>query len=506
MDFFRDPIGYSAEQIKPKKSKFKKNPFTDPFVGAVQRWSKPPGWAAPLWGKKFGWNGAFSKYDKIVDRGIDPPLFGAQSKSAGKSMISKRSYKSKGAYKKKSYKRKSSYGTKRYSAKKKRKTHVQGISRFRKVYKSKKLGRKYSKRTYVDSGLIERDNAVYYQLPDFSATDRLFSAVGEACARAVSDLCDFKALSIRDAFPAKYSKIRLDFKAIRVESGSIWGNSVGETLRYRELITTGKDYGDICNWFTDVIKAFASYNESITLAGEPTGDSLNDIFAGYPAICRIFNDDNQAVHTLNRFYDTVVDLKCTQVIKFQNISPVPGTEALQVSNAIGVNALKGKHIVFKDHEPRVRDELIENGDISEAMAVEFQSNNAQKGHKVLSDASVGSYNNFAKIRDPRSIFSNVHSIGWTNLGVNAIKSERVTFTCRHTLKTFVKMFGATRWDHGHFGKNHMFCFELLMPENALTTNKVKLEFTRNTVYYAYAKLGREAKPLPRIEQVIDNFL
>lgn len=480
------------KQIKPKKSK-KKNAFTDPFVGAVNHLTKPPDWIAPAFGKKAGWKGSpFSKYDKIVDRGIDPSFVGArqQSKSTGKGM---RKY-SKGYGKKGSYK--PSYATKRYSAKKrKRKTVIQGRVRFKKARKVGPKTGKHTKRVYSDSGIIERNNAVYYGMPSFSSTDRMFEAVGEACARAVANLMGWKPRSKQDPFPPRIKALKLFFKAIDTRAGTI-NEYITAADQTDTQMTAGWDFGDVCNYFRDQIKGYANFGD--THIG---GTGVNTLFGMYPAMLELYNQQDDVEFRVNRFYDTMIDLNCIQTVKIQNISPVPGG-APQSTDAIGVNALKGKVIHFSDNQPRVRDELVPL-DVSAAAAEEFQEMNVTTGHKCLSDTSVGSYTNFARLRDPRSIFSNVSKVGYIRLAPNEVKVERIVFKCHHTLKTLVRMYGNTRWDHGTFGKHVQFAFQLDMPENVTTTDKIKLEFFRNTTYYSYARLGRDSKPLPRIEQTYE---
>jgi len=387
--------------------------------------------------------------------------------------------------------------TRKSTKKRKRKTVIDGRARFKKTLKPAKRSQKYQKRTYLDNGTVNRDNAIYMGFESFGSKDRLFAAVSEACARAIVVKLGFKPTSIQDKLPETTKACEFFFRGTYRKEGYDYAQNPYPTqsFAFKQTINnvpTVMDYGDLINFIQTEFQAHADQD-----------DTTASLWGLYCHRVRITDHDDRVTHDIENFYDTMLDIKITQTIKLQNISPNDGDD--QTVNAIGTNPLRGMIVDFSDWNPRVRDELV-GREVSRDTALHFQYSNYDLGMKCIPDDNVGSFNNFAKIREPRTIFSNVKKQTYLRMMPNQVKVERINFTCKHTLKTFIKMYASTRWDHGTFGSHKMFMLQLDMPENKLTNNKLKLEFFRNTTCYSHATIKPQKKPLPRIEQhYYDNF-
>ena len=383
-------------------------------------------------------------------------------------------------------------GRKRSSTKKKkRKTTIDGRQRFNGTRKLKKPTTKYQSRTYLESGSMERDNALYFGVENVSSIDRLFEAFGEAIARVICKKFSFYPSSVSDKIPSTINSVKFFFRSVVRKTGAAIETPSGTPVTFVRSATS--DFGDLVNFIVSQVRLYADQD-----------DATPDAWGMYMHEVQIFDNDDVRTHIMRDFYKTMVDIQILQTVKLHNMTP-NDAGAPQTTNAIGTNPLKGRVVDFLDSQPRIRDELLVT-DVSVAAATEFQVSDYATGMKCISDANVGSYNNFAQVRDPRTIFSNVKGQGFIRMNPDQVKVETISFSCHSSIKQFIKKYASTKVDHGHFGGHKMFMLQLAMPSLATTENKIKVEYSRKTVVKCAARMAKPIKPLARIEQLFNaNF-
>lgn len=374
------------------------------------------------------------------------------------------------------------------------------MKKFKKSRKPLNDKGKYVSRNYDDYGTMERDHSWWMGFQTHGSRGRLFDILAEALTKAV--------LAKLRIYPRSYNEdiSTHDYVQAVPFFTRVLNNGVDEPVGGSAITLHGRTFEQVCADFRTEIANQAN--------GDPSTGPSTDTVARYCYKIQLLNaDPSKAFMEIRDVGDSIVDIKVTQKIRFQNVTKnIDGTNDIDQA---GLNPLRGRKYEFANFRPRLIDSIQQLPDRTNEAGVAYNYDSFMITDAVLAGAegitpmpATGSMAKDDPISHPpiaKQLFSNCKASSPVSLGAGAMKVEYTTFRMVHKMKTLIERIYWSSFDKGAFGGSVWYGFEKAFrqakPSGVTNDDRIALGFNREVHMYAKVKLVAQKSMLKHYDAV-----